>query len=136
MARSRRCHMKWLKWSSLIASLIALGLLVATIAMFRMDVNAAAGTELPEIAPLRASPAVDARAGPARHAGRAGGAPRHPRDRGGRARGGAPAGAAGGEMGGSRVREVGAGRGGRAGVRRSFDGQPGFEPPLRGAAAR
>ena len=51
--------MKWLKWSSLIASLIALGLLVATIVMFRVDVNAAAGSELPEIAPLRASPAFD-----------------------------------------------------------------------------
>jgi hypothetical protein len=48
--------MKWLKLSSVIASLIALGLVLASIEMFRLDVKAAAGSELPEIVPLRAAP--------------------------------------------------------------------------------
>jgi HAMP domain-containing protein len=49
--------MRWLKWTSLIATLLALGLVIATIAIFRMDVNTAAAGDLQEIAPLRASPA-------------------------------------------------------------------------------
>ena len=57
--------MKWLKWSSLIASLIAIALVVATIATFRMDVNAAASSELIEIAPLRGSPVFDQARDPA-----------------------------------------------------------------------
>lgn len=58
--------MKWFNWSSLIASLIALVLVVATIATFRMDVNAAASSEPDEIAPLRGSPAFDQERDPAR----------------------------------------------------------------------
>jgi hypothetical protein len=51
--------MKWLSWSSLIASLIAIGLVVATIATFRIDVNAATGTEMQETAPRHALPALE-----------------------------------------------------------------------------
>jgi len=57
--------MNWPKWSSLVASLIALVLVIATIATFRMDVSAAASSELDEMAPLRGSPAFDKAQDPA-----------------------------------------------------------------------